>query len=381
MALGFCPALLRHINEIAGDNAPGRKLHVAGMLAMTFCCQNSSVSPINDQFSQGHRQTLTIKYRRRPIVSDTQIEADCDINTQPGYLEWSVPALSYRSISFHISDDLIRQYCVDASRMVSAGAPSTPVMAEVYDLIVEHANAVLAGINQDLVTLQATEFGVNVADGSSMGTFLNISRDGDKLILDDGIVKLMQDLQENEICGEPCIVGGGLFAAYQKAHGIACCNNAGIDLGRVGLPRFFFDKDSQSIWGQNSIGVFAPGSVKFVGYNEFVGAFAGEKPGGSIFTTLPLPVDEFGCADDCLRDLRLDMQLKYYDCPTTTTVNGTPTTVQRGWQVILGKHFTLWTQPDNGFKSGDPLEGTNGTLKYFVSNSNYDGGAYAYPVA
>lgn len=379
MALGFCPALLKHIVEIAGDNAPGRKMHVAGMLAMTFCCQNSSVSPINDQFEAGHRRTLTIKYRRRPTVSDTQTEENCDINVQPGYLEWTVPALSFRSYSFHIADDLIRQYCVDASRMVSAGNPATAVMAEVYDLIVEGANVVLAGINQDLVTQQATEFGANVAAGGATTKFININQDGDKLILDDGIVDMMQDFQENEICGEPCIVGGGLFSAYTRAQAIACCNSAGIDMSKTGLPRFFFDKDSQTIWGANSIGVFAPGSVKFVGYNQFVGSFAGEKPGGSIFTTLPLPVNEFGCADDCLRDLRLDMQLKYIDCPTTIDVAGVPTTVNRGWQVILSKYFTLWTQPDNAFDTGDPLEGTNGTLKYFISNSTYGGGAYAYP--
>jgi hypothetical protein len=75
------------------------------------------------------------------------------------------------------------------------------------------------------------------------------------------------------------------------------------------------------------------------------------------------------------------MQLKYIDCPTTIDVGGAPQTVDRGWQVILSKYYTLWTQPDNAFDSGDPLEGTNGTLKYFVSNTNYDGGAYAYPGA
>jgi hypothetical protein len=259
--------------------------------------------------------------------------------------------------------------------MVSTGAPATRVMAEVYDLIIEHANVVMAGINLDLVTQQATEFGQNVSDGS-VGTYININRNGDQLILDDGIVQMMQDLAENQICGDPCIVGGGLFSNYTKAQALLCCNNAGIDYSKTGLPNFFFDKDTQNVWGQNSVGVFAPGSVKFIGYNENVGSFAGERPGGSIFTTLPLPVNEFGCADDCLRDLVLDMQLKYYDCATTVDVNGTPTTVQRGWQVILGKYFTLWTQPDNAYASGDPLEGTNGTLKYFISNSTYSGGAY-----
>lgn len=375
MANGFCPALLKHINEIAGDNAPGRKMRVAGFLAMTFCCQNSSVSPVNDMFELGHRRTLTIKYRRRPTISNTDTNDDCEINVQPAYLEWSVPALSFRKVSFHISDDTIRQYCVDASKMVTTGAPSTQVMAEVYDLIVEHANVLLAAINRDLVVKQATEFGENASDGS-VGTYININQDGSKMILEDGIIQMLQDMRENEICGDPCIVGGGLFSNYTYAQALACCNTAGIDMSKTNLPRFFFDKDTQTIWGNNSVGVFAPGSVKFVGYNQFVGSFAGEKPGGSIFTTLPMPVDEFGCAEDCLRDLRFDMQLKYIDCPTTIEVNNTPTLVQRGWQVILSKYFTLWTQPDNAFGSTDPLVNTNGTIKYFIGNTTYSGGSY-----
>ncbi len=88
--------------------------------------------------------------------------------------------------------------------------------------------------------------------------------DGTKLILDDGVVEMMQDLLENEICGDPCIVGGGIFSNYDQARALMCCNSAGIDLSRSNMPRFFFDKDTQTIWGANSIGVFAPGSVKFV---------------------------------------------------------------------------------------------------------------------
>ncbi|HEY9660901.1 MAG TPA: hypothetical protein V6C65_20800, partial [Allocoleopsis sp.] len=257
------------------------------------------------------------------------------------------------------------------------GNPPTQAMQEVYDLIVEGANIVLKKINQVLVTSQATEFGVNVSNGSASGKVININQDGSKLILDNGIVDMMQDLQVNEICGEPCIVGGGLFAAYERASAWACCNSAGIDMSKTMLPRFFFDKDTQSIWGQDSIGVFAPGSVKFIGRNKYVGAFAGEKPGGSIFTTLPLPVQEFGCADDCLRDLVLDLQLKYYDCRTEVSEG---VFVDRGWQGIISKEFALWTQPDNAFAEGDELEGTNGTLKYFVGNDAYNGPSYAYPV-
>lgn len=376
MPQGFCPDLLYHINEIAGENAPGRKMHIAGYLAMLLCCANSSVSPLNDPYDQGHTRGLRIKYRRRALKSDVQTEDNCDINTQPGYLEWVLPQLLHRQISFHIADDLIRQYCEDASRMRTTGAPPTQVMNEVFDLIVDHANALMASINEALVIQQATEFGVNTTTGSSTGKFINISRNGQDFALDDGVVEMMQDIIENQICGEPCIVGGGIYSNFNQARMLACCNAAGLNLGATGIPRFFFDKDTQSIWGQNTIGVFAPGSVKFISRNKYVGpAWAGQR-GNSFFTTLPLPVDEFGCADDCLRDLVFDMQLRYFDCPTELEGGEI---VPRGWQAILSKDFSGWTMPDDAYQPGDELEGTNGTLKYFISNNNYSGGAYAYP--
>lgn len=379
MALGFCPALLRSIDQIAESNAPARKLQVAGFLAMLFCCQNSTVSPINDGFEGAHQRPLTVKYRQRPTLDDVQDEDDCDINRIPAYAEWNLPSLGHKQSSFFLDDATIQQYCIDASAQRPVGVPPTRVMQEVYSLIVEHANIVLKAINVDLVTEMATQFGDNVTTGSSTGKVINISRDGDKYILDNGIVDMMRDLQENEICGDPCVVGGGLFAAFNAAQAMSCCNAAGMDMSRIGLPRFFFDKDTQAIWGQNTVGLFAPGSVKFIGRNKYLGAFAGQR-GMSFFTTLPLPVEEFGCnLEDCLRDLVFDMQLRYIDCPTQVTVNGTPTTVNRGWEVIISKSYALWVQPDNAYASGDELEGTNGTLKYFITNTTYPAGSYAYP--
>lgn len=373
--LGFCPAIMYHIEQIADQNAPARKMHVAGFLAMLFCCQNSSVSPISDNYQGGHSKGLTITYRRRPVLTDVQNEDNCDINTQPGRLEWNVPVLLHRQYSFHIADNLIRQYCIDASAMKSTGAPPTAVMNEVLELIIEGANILLKAINRALVTAAATEFGVNTTTGSSTGKVININRNGNDFALDDGIVEMMTDIVENEICGEPCLVGGGNFHAYTKAQALACCNQAGLNLGNAGVPTFFFDKDTQTIWGNNTVGLFAPGSAKFISRNRYVGPGWSGQRGTSFFSTLPLPVNEFGCADDCLRDLVLDMQIRYNDCPVDTGDG----TIDRGIQVILSKQFALWVQPDNAFSATDELFGTNGTLKYFVSNTTYAGGAYAYP--
>lgn len=379
MPNGFCPALLTSILDVAEGNAPGQKLQIAGFLAALFCCQNSSVSPVNSQFGgDGHLRPLTVKYSRRPLVSDTDTNDDCNINRIPGHQEWTVPGLNYVKHAFFLDDATVAQYCSDATRVQGTGNPSTTVIAEVYDRLVESANVVMRKINQNLVTTMATRFGINTTTNQSNGKVINIDQDGAKYVLDNGVIDMMRDLQENEICGEPCLVGGGLWSAYKMSEAIACCNAAGMDFSKTGLPRLFFDKDTQQIWGPNTAGVFAKGSVKFMGRNAFVGSFAGYK-GASWFGTFLLPVNEFGCnQDDCLRDLKFDLQLKYIDCPTSINLNGVPTNVKRGWLAIVSKQYALWVQPADAYSVGDPLYGTNGTLKYYMTNQPIDPKTYAY---
>ncbi len=368
MANGYCPALLTSIEAIAGENAPSKKMHVAGFLAALFCCQNSSVSPIGDGYSDdGQQRTLTVSYSKRPVLAMVQDEDDCDINNLPVKLEWELGAMSHKQSSFYISDDTITRYCADAAEVVRTGQPPTPLMRRHYEEILAHANIVLRAINVDLVTEAATQFGENVITGSNAARTINIAPTP-TVDLDAGIVQLLRDIQENEICGDPCIVGGGFLQGYNIAQQIACCNSAGMDFSRLGLPRFYNDKDTQTIWGANQFAVLAPGSVKFISRNKYVGPYAGEK-GGSIFFTLRLPVNEFGCAPECLDELVFDVQMRYIDCPTSVTINGSAITVNRGWQFIISKDYGLWVQPDDAYAATDPLVDTNGFLRYVMTNA------------
>lgn len=385
MALGYCPALLRTIEQVAGDNAPSRKLHNAGFLAMLACCQNSSVSPVNDGYDDvGHQRALTVSYRQRPLVSQVQEEDDCDINRIPVKAEWTIPGLIHRSHSQYLSDEEVSKFCEDASRERSIGAPPTRIMEEHYGLFLESANVVMKSVNQALVTQMATQFGENITIGSAAGKVINIERQGNQLILDNGVIDMLRDFQENEICGEPCLVGGGIWTAYDMQRATMCCNSAGIDLSRTGVPRFFFDKDTQTIWGENTVAAFAPGSVKLIDRLKYKRSFAGGPKGASYFFTAALPIAEFGCADPC-QVTEFDVQLKYFDCPTQGTVNGVETTIARGWQLIVSKNVALWVQPRNGYASGDELDSTNGTLKYFITNDctdcNEPSNAYGYGYA
>lgn len=378
MASGYCPALLRTIEEVAGDNAPSRKLHNAGFLAMLQCCQNSSANPVNDGYDDvGHQRALTVSYRQRPTLADVQEEDNCDINRIPVKLEWNLPGLTHAQSTFYLSDEEMSKYCEDATRTRSIGQPPTQIAQEQYELFKEHANIVMKQMNRDLVLDAATQFGENVTTGSATGKVINIDRNGDQLILDNGVVDMMRDFQENEICGEPCLVGGGNFAAYEMSRAAMCCNAAGIDLSRIGIPRFFFDKDSQALWGDNAVGAFAPGSVKLIERLKYKRFFAGGPKGGSIFFTAALPIADFGCADPC-QITEFDVQAKYYDCPTEVNGPSGTITVPRGWQITVSKNYALWVQPTNAYAAGDELEGTNGTLKYFFSNTANGGAAYAY---
>lgn len=368
MANGFCPALLRHIDEVAENNAPGRKLHVAGFTQMALCCQNSTVNAINDGQEQGQTRPLTVKYKVRPLVSAVQTDESCDNDATPGYLEWNLPGWTHRQYSTHIPDSTMRQYCIDATNPRRIGA--TSAMQEVYENIVDAANAVMASMNRALVTSAATEFGVNSVTGSAGGSVININENGQAFILTNGVTQMLTELEINQICGNPCIVGNGIWHNFMNArqNGQVGLNAGGLNQNAGSLPPFFYDRDTVSIWGVNAIGVYAPGSVKLLTYDQFVGPYAGQR-GQSYFTNFTLPTAEFGCAPDCLDALSFDLQLRYLDCAE----NG----MQRGWQAIVSKKFALWVQPDNAYAVGDPLYGTNGTLKYWIDNSTYAGETYA----
>lgn len=367
MPTGFCPALLRHINDIAGDNAPGRKLHIAGFTQMAMCCQNSSVNPINDGQEGGQTRPLTVKYKVRPLISAVQTDASCDNDVTPGYEEWTLPSWDYRQLSFHIADNTMRQYCMDAINPRRIG--STSVMNEVYETILETANAVLGSVNRALVVKAATEFGVNAATGAYGGSVININENGAAFIITNGVPQMLTELEINQICGDPCIVGSGVWQNFVNTRraGMAGLNAGGLNQGAGTLPRFFYDPNTAAIWGANAIGVFAPGSVKLLEADQYVGQWAGER-GGSTFFNFTLPTDQFACVPEC-QDMSFDVHLRYLPCAE----NG----LQPGWQGIVSKKFALWVQPDNAYAVGDPLYGTNGTLKYWIDNSTYTGDSYA----
>ncbi len=374
MALGYAQPILKHIAAMAGYN-PAKKLAPLGFLQMLLSRMDDSVK-WSQQYEGGHETSLKVKHRKRPLKSEVRdAESGCDVASNPAYDEFTVPGLNHHEVSFHLTNAQIRQYTKDASEWVKLNNQSgqfllereTTVMKEVYDLFIEYGATLLAKINETLVTQMATAWGVNTVSGDANATALTFSLG--TVAMQDALIQLMTDWRENEMVDDIAIVGNGPFANLDlvKKFYSSMANQQGFNMAAVNsfLPNIFFDKDTRAIWGANQVGVFAKGSVHLLTRNMYEGNFAGHLA-NSTFFTMALPVNELVVPQPFLDRLLFDVQIREVDCPTEIDLNGVPTTIKEGVVVFLKKKFALYTLPEL-YRAGDPLEGTNGTLRYEIT--------------
>jgi hypothetical protein len=352
--IGVVQALLMSISLLAGQNDPQYKVTPVGFLQMLLENDSSANIANLDRLKSGLDREIKIRYMQRGVESDVQDMDDCDTPIKPTWQESSIGQPLYSKIGISITDDEMRKYQEAASQTIAIGSPSAAVMAGLYETILVKMNGLIQKINGNLLSAQATRWGVNVAYGDNASHALNFSNTP---TMNDGIVKLILDYQQNEAVGAPQIVGNGVVTAYDVLQGLKKnYDQSGFGSNPLNV---YNDFASASKWGANSFGVFVPGLTKFVDYNKNVGSFAGAK-GGSLFFTLPIPVK---LADGKLTSLVLDCQLKYYDCPIFDEDTGDKT-ADRGYGITLGKYYGLWNAPDDMFQDSDRLKGFNGSLRY-----------------
>jgi hypothetical protein len=382
MALGFCPAIVAHLRVVAGCATPQTKITPAGFLRMLLV-NKPTASILNPDSAlalddgQGHIRDIILKYLKRSVPGQVGNADNCQIDLAQQYSELQLATTQYRKLSIYISDADMSRYCSEATEMVRIAGFPTPFMNEMLTRILAAANGIIGAIDIDLLTLMALEFGVNVTTGTNAPVTVNFpgADAGVNNFYTTGMTKLLQDLSLNEVCGTVNIVGHGNFNAYTIQQMVACCSQLGIDQSRFTGFNFYPDIYSQTIWGTNHIGVFAPDSVGFVELNRYEGWNAGYK-GTSWFFTMPLPIDCPEC-NGAYDSLDFDAQLRYLDCPTLINVGCEgETTVPRGWILDIGKAFGLFATPTDGYQHtayddcyNDRLAGNNGSLRYIITNA------------
>lgn len=371
-SLGYAPYLLRHIKEVALGNTPSEKISSPGYLLM-LAEQAAGINVINEgQFrADGTVRDMYIKYRNRPLESDVDDTDNCDINGVPVYKESSVSLNYVAKYAFYLDDTIIAKYMEDAVKTVSVGQPATAMMQEHLGAIFEMLNAFYGKMDTDLVTKQASNFGVNIETGNNNTVSVNINQDGTVNDLTDGLTKILAHYMTNELSGIPYIVGSGLFNNFNLQQFAKTFNQAGIDTSKfLNQYQWFLDRKCATNWGTNQIGVFAPNSVKPLFRNQYVGPFAGKKGESMFFTMTPAVVDVYG--NPLTNDLfKLDVQMKYIDCPQDLADQGYAGTydAKRGYYLIFKKAYDQFNIPSDAHHADDDFYGVNGSLRFTITNT------------
>ncbi len=379
MANGYCEALLLHLDSIAGQNYPGQKVTVPGFLNMLLTSPDRP-SVLAEANGGGHYRSARVKYMPRTTESQVSTTDTCAIDVIPAYKETTVSVDNVAQTGLWIPDDTIRQYCEDASRTVAVGQPATQLMTEHLNSILHSLNGLYQKIEGVLTTGMASAFGAHKATGLSTAVALNFEQDATINDFGTGLTKLLTDAEANEFCGTPVIVGalGGLmhsFATQFKFKGLAA--GEGFDpmamANAMGF-QFYGSGKTGTTWGAQHIGMFAPGSVHLLERQDNVGSFAGQR-GASFFTTITDPRVQCWTPNG-LANMQFDLQVKYIDCPEDLGANITngyiaesSITGARGTMLLIKKRYGLFTIPTNAYDGADVLAGSNGTLRYTVTNS------------
>ena len=375
---GFCEAILLHLESITGQNYPGKKVTIPGFTQMLLD-QPDSPTAIQEGFTGGHKRAVRVKYSVRGTVSQVSTTDTCSVDVQPLFKETDVTISNFVSKGFWIPDDLMRQYCEDASRFVSIGQPATPVMNQVLGWVLEDMNSLYQKQEQVLTTAMASAFGKHVGTGSATAVAVNIEQDGNLNDLTAGVLKMLTDAETNEFCGNPMFVGalGGLMHAYdiqRRNRGLY----PGVGLDNAGLLdnsgfKFYASGQTGTTWGAQHVGMFAPGSAHYLEYLQNVGSWAGNR-GNSTFSTIVDP--RVQCwSPNGMSNVRWDMQVRYADCPedvenfissgylSNSSISG------RGYYVRIYKYYDLFTTPTDANDGADRLAGGNDTLRYSLTNT------------
>jgi hypothetical protein len=372
MALGYCEAMLLHQKFIAGQNYGGAKRTLNGMVNMLY---SATDRPFAEAYTNGHSRSIRVKYKQRSTEAQVQTSASCGVDVIPAYKETTAAVDQYVQLSAQVTDDKIRLYCEDASRMVSADGQSltgvSPFMAEHYDVLTTLMNGLYSKMETVLTTSMSTKFGMNVRAGSNAAQTVNFNVNGTTQNFNEGITRILTDYQINENCGTPIIVGNGIIQGFANQLGAVGLNQYGVDgqamADKLGFA-FYASQKTATTWGANKFGVFAPGSIHIIEDIRNAGNFQMDLGTVKKFTIIdpnntcwspngPVPV-------------RWDVNMVYNTCTETKTGGyAGSTSVDAGWQITLFKNYGLFTPPTDLFDGGDALSGDNGTLYYTATNS------------
>jgi hypothetical protein len=369
MGKGLANALLIASREAFRGATPIDKLTTPGYLQYLLGNNKPDIISQGKDDGSGYIRDIKIRFRNRGVTGKSVTTDDCSLQVRPAYLEYTVPATSYRALGLAFEDDLIAKFEKDALASVSAGTPvMTGIMKDVYEAIVEQANGLFGDINNDLLAVQVANFGKNVVPGNNLAKTINFALNSTTNPLAAGMTEVMSDAMANEVkMSGMTVVGSGLINNYYLQQVAKSHDQAGVNTSQLALPKFYYDPYAQAAWGANQFALLEKDAVQFVNVCRFRGIKSGQK-GSDFFMTLRLPVmDSLG--QGSLSAFEFDVQLTYRTCPSTETIDGTPVALGRGWNIILSCAYQTVHIPSTSYAATDRLNLVNGTFRYTATNA------------
>lgn len=365
MANGLSLGLLQMQKEVSGSATPQYKVEPTGFYE-SLITAHSPASIKNDSYN-GHKKTVKIKAKQRALKTETQDSPSCDTTYTAPIAEQEVSIANYVQRAIHLEEETVAamdEYA-SANAAIPGSTQASGILWELYDSILTQANALISSMNEGLVTLAIANLGDHRATGNATAVDINIALNTTNNPLNNGLAKLFGDFRYNNMTGRPIAVGGGLFHNFMLQQNAKGIDQSGVNtrIQTSGID-FYYDNDVAGVGGSaNHILVYEKDAVQIVQYMVNQGFKAGAKPGRSTFGVMTL-FTQTGIP------VKFDYQLMFNDCEQEMAyVDDTPAvTVQRGYNLILSKHYGLYALPSTAYKVGDPLEGNRGSLRYNITN-------------
>lgn len=368
---GLRPYILPHLRYIIGEKAlPQTKIEKVGFLNLLQSQDKPELLRLNVN-GGGHLNSVQIKYKQR-FTEDYALKnegAVCNSVNNSVYLETQANLTSFNSFAVHIDNELLAAYEEDSTVMMTSGTtPPTKLMKEFMETLMTAANAVLLGLDQDLITTLVA--GINRRTGSAAASTINIPLNSTNNDLTAYLNRVSVDADVNLFGSDKPILlanTGSLLHMYLKQQHMKSANQAGINtaLDVAGFDAYIDTKVGATFGAQNFLAI-DKNTVQIVEYLKYKGFKAGWMPGDSMFGTIDLPMQ----VGNDVKLIEFDYQLRFVSCPTVTTDSyyGTPITLQTGYSIILSKKAGLFQLPSDAYRGTDPNLGVNGVLRYNLTN-------------
>lgn len=266
--LGICDASIVALQNAMPSQA--NKITAAGMLKALSSPTNRTTIEVLSPQKEGHTSSKfnaatgkyipTIRLRwYQPQVSESDDERSCNADTHEQHTEEDFALNLYRQRSFYLPVDRMQALCESANAVASSGSngirfnmDNTPVMNELANIMWSHLRPLVRDINADLFDKVITKIGTNVRTGLKTASNIPVFNATGTAFRFDGWTQVLDDFANNELSGNPIIVGGSLFNRFAIALGQGGSSDGGFDYSKLNNPfEFHYDATADTKLGAN----------------------------------------------------------------------------------------------------------------------------------